>query len=58
MTARALRWWIVLTGCIGALAAGVTGSRLLMGLAGLACIGLALLVVLLDGQRKRGRVRR
>jgi hypothetical protein len=58
MTDRALRWWAVLAGCGAALWATLNGSPLAEGWAGVFCVLLVLLLVRLDGQRKRGRTRR
>lgn len=58
MRTRSVRLLAVLAGLAAVFGATVQGSALAEGLAGITCILLALLLVQLDGLRKRGGTRR
>lgn len=58
MTLRTVRLWAVLGGLAALVVATSVGTRLAEVGAGLLLIALALLLVRLDGLRKRGRSRR
>jgi hypothetical protein len=58
MTARTARWWAVLVALVTVVTATVAGTGLALVAGGMICVGLALAVMALDSQRKRGRTRR
>lgn len=55
---RTARCWAVLAALAAVVAATLQGSALAEGLAGLACAAVAVTLVRLDSQRKRGGARR
>ena len=58
MTARVMRWWIVLAGLAAVVTGMLSGSALGEAAGGILCIACSLALFRLDGQRKRGRTRR
>lgn len=58
MRTRTARTWAVLTGLAAACWATADGSGLALAGAGMLCVALALAVMCLDSQRKRGGTRR
>jgi hypothetical protein len=58
MTTRVLRRWIVLVALAGIVMAALTATPLAYALAGMACIGGSMMLIGLDGLRKRGSHRR
>jgi hypothetical protein len=58
MTTRVLRRWIVLGALAGIVMAALTAAPLAYLLAGLSCVGGSMMLIGLDGLRKRGNHRR
>lgn len=58
MTARVMRWWIVLAGLTAVVTGVLSGSGLALAAGGMFCVACSLALGALDGQRKRGRTRR
>lgn len=58
MTTRTLRRWIVLGSLAGIVMASLAATPLAYLLAGAACVGGSMMLIGLDGLRKRGNRRR
>ncbi|HXC63680.1 MAG TPA: hypothetical protein VNZ67_04945 [bacterium] len=58
MTTRVLRRWIVLGALAGIVMASLAATPLAYALAGTACVGGSMMLIGLDGLRKRGNPRR